>query len=56
MKTIAQLLRESKSLNISEDMLKSIEIIEYTNLARAYELGRPYLTFEEWYEQTFEEA
>ena len=53
MKTVTQMLRESKSLNISEEMLKSIEVVEYLNMAEAYDSGTPKVLFEDWYQRNF---
>ena len=36
MKTIAQLLREMKTVELSEPMLKDLELIEKVNLRLAY--------------------
>ena len=53
MKTIAQSLREMKSLDLSESMLKDIELIEYLNMAEAYDSGTPMASFEDWYQRNF---
>ena len=53
MKTIAQLLRELKSVQISEGILDTIADIEKMNLERAYNhIGCE--TFEQWHQATFE--
>lgn len=53
MKTIAQLLRELKSVELSEGILETIDDIEKHNLERAYdEKGR--VPFEQWHQATFD--
>jgi HEPN domain-containing protein len=53
MKTIAQLLREFKSFDIPESILKDIELIEEVNLRKAYRDALVRVQFEEWYESNF---
>jgi HEPN domain-containing protein len=53
MKTIAQLLREMKSAELSESILKDIEHIEKITLRHAYHDALIRVPFEEWYESTF---
>lgn len=53
MKTIAQLLREFESFDIPESILKDIELIEYLNMAEAYDSGTPKVLFEDWYQRNF---
>ena len=53
MKTIAQTLRELKSLDLSESMLKDIELMEELNLRQAYWDALDGRSFDEWYEQSF---
>jgi hypothetical protein len=50
MKTIAQLLREMKTVELSESMLKDLELIEKVNLRLAYHDALIRVSFEEWYE------
>ena len=52
-KTISQLLRELKSVEISESILKDIENIEKITLRMAYHDALIRVPFEEWYESTF---
>jgi HEPN domain-containing protein len=54
MKTIAQILRELKTVDLSESMLKDIELIEQINLRHAYHDALIRVPFEEWYESTFD--
>jgi hypothetical protein len=54
MKTIAQTLRELKTVDLSESMLKDIELIEQINLRHAYHDALIRVPFEEWYESTFD--
>jgi len=51
--TISQLLRELKSVDISESILKDIETIEKVTLRIAYHDALLRVPFEEWYEATF---
>ena len=51
--TISQMLRELKSVDISESMLKDIETIEKVTLRRAYHDALLRVPFEQWYEATF---
>jgi hypothetical protein len=53
MKTIAQTLRELKTVDLSESMLKDIELIEQINLRHAYHDALIRVPFEEWYESSF---
>ena len=53
MKTIAQTLRELKTVELSESMLKDIELIEQINLRHAYHDALIRVPFEEWYESSF---
>jgi len=53
MKTIAQLLREMKTVELSESMLKDLELIEKVNLRLAYHEALIRVPFEDWYEQSF---
>ena len=53
MKTIAQLLREMKTVELTESMLKDLELIENVNLRMAYHDALIRVPFEEWYEQRF---
>ena len=53
MKTIAQLLRELKSVQISEGILETIADIEKYNLERAYDESSR-VPFEQWHEATFD--
>lgn len=48
MKTIAQTLRELKTVDLSESMLKDIELIEELNLRSAYYEIPFAKSFEEW--------
>ena len=54
MKTIAQTLRELKTVDLSESMLKDIELMEQINLRHAYHDALIRVPFEEWYEATFD--
>lgn len=54
MKTIAQLLREIKTADLSESILKDIELIEKTTLRHAYHDALLRVPFDQWYEQTFD--
>ena len=54
MKTIAQTLRELKTVDLSESMLKDIELMEQINLRHAYHDALIRVPFEEWYESTFD--
>ena len=47
------MLRELKSVDISESMLKDIETIEKVTLRIAYHDALIRVPFEEWYESTF---
>jgi HEPN domain-containing protein len=51
--TISQLLRQLKSADISESILKDIELIEKVTLRMAYHDALLRVPFEEWYEATF---
>jgi HEPN domain-containing protein len=51
--TISQLLRQLKSADISESILKDIETIEQLHLRFAYHDALIRVPFEEWYEATF---
>lgn len=53
MKTIAQTLRELKTVDLSESMLKDIELMEQINLRNAYHDALIRVPFEEWYESNF---
>jgi hypothetical protein len=53
MKTIAQTLRELKTVDLSESMLKDIELMEQINLRHAYHDALIRVPFEEWYESNF---
>ena len=53
MKTIAQLLRELKSVELSEGIIETIADIEKCNLERAYDESS-WIPFEKWYESRFE--
>ena len=53
MKTIAQTLRELKTVDLSESMLKDIELIEQINLRHAYHDALIRVPFEEWYDSNF---
>jgi HEPN domain-containing protein len=52
--TISQLLRQLKSADISESILKDIETIEQLHLRFAYHDALIRVPFEEWYEATFQ--
>jgi HEPN domain-containing protein len=52
--TISQLLRQLKSADISESILKDIETIEQLHLRFAYHDALLRVPFEEWYEATFQ--
>ena len=51
--TISQLLREMKTADLSESMLKDIETIEKVTLRIAYHDALLRVPFEDWYEATF---
>jgi len=51
--TISQLLRELKSADISESILKDIELIEKVTLRIAYHDALLRVPFDQWYESTF---
>jgi HEPN domain-containing protein len=51
--TISQLLRQLKSVDISESILKDIETIEQVHLRFAYHDALLRVPFEDWYEATF---
>jgi HEPN domain-containing protein len=51
--TISQLLRELKSVDLSESIIKDIETIEKVHLRFAYHDALIRVPFEEWYESTF---
>ena len=51
--TISQLLRQLKSADISESILKDIELIEKVTLRMAYHDALLRVPFEDWYEATF---
>jgi hypothetical protein len=51
--TISQLLRQLKSADISESILKDIETIEKVTLRMAYHDALLRVPFEQWYESTF---
>ena len=53
MKTIAQLLRELKSVELSEGILETIDDIEKHNLERAYDESS-WIPFEKWYKSRFD--
>ena len=53
MKTIAQTLRELKTVDLSDAMLKDIELMEQINLRHAYHDALIRVPFEEWYESSF---
>lgn len=53
MKTIAQTLRELKTVDLSESMLKDIELMEQINMHHAYHDALIRVPFEEWYESNF---
>jgi hypothetical protein len=52
--TISQLLRELKSVDISESIIKDIETIEQVHLRFAYHDALLRVPFEQWYEATFQ--
>jgi HEPN domain-containing protein len=51
--TISQLLREMKSVDLSESILKDIETIEKVTLRMAYHDALLRVPFDQWYEATF---
>jgi HEPN domain-containing protein len=51
--TISQLLRQLKSADISESILKDIETIEKVTLRMAYHDALLRVPFDQWYETTF---
>ena len=51
--TISQLLRQLKSADISESILKDIETIEQLHLRFAYHDALLRVPFEQWYKATF---
>ena len=51
--TISQLLREMKTADLSESILKDIETIEQVHLRFAYHDALLRVPFEQWYEATF---
>ena len=51
--TISQLLREMKSYELPESVLKDIETIEQVHLRFAYHDALLRVPFEDWYEATF---
>jgi len=51
--TISQLLRQLKSADISESILKDIETIEKVTLRMAYHDALLRVPFDQWYEATF---
>jgi HEPN domain-containing protein len=51
--TISQLLRQLKSADISESILKDIELIEKVTLRMAYHDALLRVPFDQWYEATF---
>ena len=51
--TISQLLREMKSYDLPESLLKDIETIEQVHLRFAYHDALLRVPFEDWYEATF---
>ena len=53
MKTIAQTLRELKTVDLSESMLKDIELMEQINMRHAYHDALIRVPFEEWYDSNF---
>ena len=53
MKTISQTLRELKTVDLSESMLKDIELMEQINLRHAYHDALIRVPFEEWYDSNF---
>jgi len=52
--TISQLLREMKSYDLPESLIKDIETIEKVHLRFAYHEALIRVPFEEWYESTFQ--
>jgi HEPN domain-containing protein len=52
--TISQLLRELKSVDLSESIIKDIETIEQVHLRFAYHDALLRVPFEQWYESTFQ--
>ena len=51
--TISQLLREMKSYDLPESLLKDIETIEQVHLRFAYHDALLRVPFEDWYAATF---
>jgi len=51
--TISQLLQEMKSVDLSESILKDIELIEKVTLRIAYHDALLRVPFDQWYEATF---
>jgi hypothetical protein len=51
--TISQLLRQMKSYDLPESLLKDIETIEQVHLRFAYHDALLRVPFEDWYEATF---
>jgi hypothetical protein len=51
--TISQLLREMKTADLSESILKDIETIEQVHLRFAYHDALLRAPFEDWYAATF---
>jgi ABC-type transport system involved in cytochrome bd biosynthesis fused ATPase/permease subunit len=51
--TISQLLREMKTADLSESILKDIETIEQVHLRFAYHDALLRVPFEEWYDSNF---
>jgi len=51
--TISQLLQEMKSVDLSESILKDIELIEKVTLRMAYHDALLRVPFDQWYEATF---
>ena len=51
--TISQLLREMKSYELPESVLKDIETIEQVHLRFAYHDALLRVPFEDWYAATF---
>ena len=51
--TISQLLREMKTADLSESILKDIETIEQVHLRFAYHDALLRVPFEDWYAATF---
>ena len=51
--TISQLLQEMKSVDLSESILKDIELIEKATLRMAYHDALLRVPFDQWYEATF---